>query len=1136
LRGWQEIFVQHSLLGLALALIAAIVAALAAPLFVDWNAWRPEFEQRATMLLGTPVTIKGPIEASILPTPAFVMRDVTIGDTERGTGLKAGQIRGILSLGALFRGAVEAEEIVLAKPRMRLTLGTDGKIAVKETGGRPRSLSISRFSLEGGTLTIDDRANGKQFQFNDVSAAGELQSRDGPVKIDASFTQDGKPRNNAWKLRASTGQFGGGKGKLRLSLARADATQFEADGTLLLKSGVPAFEGKINFSQPGILPWKLAANAAASNFSLVLDELQVSLGGESLIEFSGDARIESFKRGTLEAELTAKFADLDRAEGAQKQNIAAALVPLQEMAAGFQGQPLSGKLKLSIAQLIAGGGNVRDLSGVFSLREGTIAPERLSARLPGRGSIEINGVSARDGAFKGRWAVSAEEPAALAEWSGLLPPDAMGSGPFKLDGGLLLSGGKLTLDPFLLSLGQTKLGGVFTYEPAAEARPAQIDAKLNGNAVDLALLMPLTRKVLGGENSLNVNVSLDMLSPRILNHTARRLQAGFSRKAEALALDRLVIDDMGGLNLTAHGEIASYAEKPKGRVEFTADAANPAGLNEFANSFAGPETAAYIRRITAAAVPLHLTGAITGTGATPNVSIEAKGKAGETQVTLASNADPHAMSAENLRLVLEAPDASALVALLGLPAPEAQAGQGRFEIALGKKEKEAAPLKAHLAFPGIDLTAEGALRFGGAHIEPRVNLKLKATDLRALSIAAARSSDIVVPASGTARLIRAGEGIALEDLELDFGDTRVRGRVTMKGVDVPALSGELSVNRSDLTSLLALTLGRAGEGAPWSDQPLGPLPFAVASGDFSIESAALELGGNLAATGVRMKLRFDRDQVSVEDFSGDLAGGKLSAHARISRPDLISFDGGFSLKDADIARLISPANWRSAVHGKANVTLELAGQGASPAQLAGNIAGRGKYSFEKVEIEKLAPGTLAKVLAATAKSTALDEVSVRTQVEKALDAGPLKIASIEGPIVAANGVVRTGKTAVKAGGADVSPEIAIDLAKLNLDASVGFESPAPKGTNAQPSFAVAWRGPLAEPTRRIEIAPLLAVISLRAMDDEMRKIRDRAPATAAPQIPPLATEAPPPAAPKPKVSPPRPKPPAPSTIKLDPIH
>jgi uncharacterized protein involved in outer membrane biogenesis len=366
--------VQHGLLGLALALIAAIVAALAAPLFVDWNAWRPEFEQRASVLLGTPVTIKGPIEASILPTPAFVMRDVTMGDTEHGTGLKAGQIRGILSLGALFRGAVEAEEIVLTRPKMRLTLGREGKIALTRAGGSASSLSISRFTVEGGTLTVDDRANGRQFQFNDVSATGDLQSRDGPVKIDASFTQDGKPRNNGWKLRLSTGQFADSKGKLRFSLVRTDATQFEADGALSLKGAVPAFEGKINFAQPGVLPWKLAANAAASNFSLVLDDMQVSLGGEAPIEFSGSGRIESFRRGLFEAELSAKFADLDRAEGAQKQNLAAALAPLKDLFAGFQGQPLSGRLKLSIAQLVAGGGNVRELSGVFTLREGTIAP------------------------------------------------------------------------------------------------------------------------------------------------------------------------------------------------------------------------------------------------------------------------------------------------------------------------------------------------------------------------------------------------------------------------------------------------------------------------------------------------------------------------------------------------------------------------------------------------------------------------------------------------------------------------------------------------------------------------------------------------------------------------------------------
>ena len=49
---------QHTLLGIGLLLIAAIVAALAAPLFVDWNAWRAEFEQRASALVNVRVTIK----------------------------------------------------------------------------------------------------------------------------------------------------------------------------------------------------------------------------------------------------------------------------------------------------------------------------------------------------------------------------------------------------------------------------------------------------------------------------------------------------------------------------------------------------------------------------------------------------------------------------------------------------------------------------------------------------------------------------------------------------------------------------------------------------------------------------------------------------------------------------------------------------------------------------------------------------------------------------------------------------------------------------------------------------------------------------------------------------------------------
>ncbi len=1140
---------QHGLLALGLALIAAIVAALGAPLFVDWNAWRPEFEQRASALVGTPVTIKGPIEASILPTPAFVMRDVTVGDAAQGTGLVAGQIRGILSLGALFRGAVEAEEIVLTKPMLRLTLGADGRVAVKKVPGEPGPFSVSRFTIDGGTLILDDRANKRQFQFNDVAAAGELQSRSGPLKLEASFTQDGKPRNNGWKLRASSGQFTDGNGKARLSLTRADGFSFDADGGLSLEKAQPSFEGKVNLAQPGNMPWKLAANAAANHAALKLDGLEISFGvADAPAEFSGEARVNSWQRGAFDAELSAKFVDLDKALGTQNRNAAAVIAQLREMLANLRGDPLTGKLKLSIAQLVAAGGTLRDVESVLAWRDGAPVPERLDARLPGRGTIHVSGSPLPSGSFKGRWTIAAEEPAALAEWSGVLPPDVMGEGAFKIDGGIVLSDRKLTLDPFLLTMGPTKLGGDLAYEWENDGRGARLDTKLNGSAVDLALLQPLARKTFAKDNPLSIRATLDIQSPRIFGQPARRLSAALSRNGDAIAFERFAIEDMAGINLTAKGEIASYAEKPKGKVDFSLDAANAAGLDKLAGGFSDPEFAAYLRRVTAAATPLQLNGTITGDGTGPAVTIEATGKIKDAQLRLSSRGEPLSFTVDDTKLELDAPDAANLVAFLGLPMPEPLAGQGHFEITVGKKDKGAAPLKAQLQFPGIDLSAEGALRFA-EKIEPRINLKLAATDFRALSIAAARISGTVVPADGTARLIRADSGVALEDLAIDFGDTKVRGRVVLKGIEQPALSGDLAINRGELATLLALGIGRMGQdtsgGALWSDAPLGASPLAGASGDISVESAALGLAGNLTATGARMKLRFSGNQFAIEDLSGDLAGGKLSGRARISRPDLIAFDGNLSLNGADISRLISPSDWRSKFHGKGDVSLELAGQGASPAQLMGNIAGRGKFALADVEIEKLSPAALAKVFAAAGKNLP-DEAAVRAQLMKALDDAPLKIAKLEGPIVAANGVIRAGKAVAKVGTVDTASNVALDLGRFYLDANVTFENPAPKGSNAKPAITVAWRGPVAEPAKNLEIAPLMAALSLQAMGDEMRKINEQGrtlpgtlPVNMQP-IPPLATETPP--APKPKAVPaPRPKTPQPPAQsnrqpRLDPIH
>ncbi len=74
---------QTTLLGLAIAIILALVAALVAPFVVDWNLYRSSFEEQASRLTGLTVHVKGAIDARILPSPRINLRDVEVGEAGR---------------------------------------------------------------------------------------------------------------------------------------------------------------------------------------------------------------------------------------------------------------------------------------------------------------------------------------------------------------------------------------------------------------------------------------------------------------------------------------------------------------------------------------------------------------------------------------------------------------------------------------------------------------------------------------------------------------------------------------------------------------------------------------------------------------------------------------------------------------------------------------------------------------------------------------------------------------------------------------------------------------------------------------------------------------------------------------------
>ncbi|HXY90681.1 MAG TPA: hypothetical protein VEH75_08675, partial [Xanthobacteraceae bacterium] len=703
--------------------------------------------------------------------------------------------------------------------------------------------------------------DGKETKYETVSGFGTLQSRTGPFKLEFSC----KRGEQNFSLRMSASEFRDATGKVRLALMRMqDGIALEADGNLLLAEVRPRFEGKIGLSRrvEGSLPWKLAADAQADLQTVALNDLALALGGDdNAIEFVGSARLEP-RAAKFEASLAAKRADLDRLGNSEKPDLISVMVPLRAALAQLSALPLSGRVAIAVDDLVAGGGVVRDLKGEIALREGVLSPSRLEARLPGLATVSFAARAQENDAVRGPLKVAAEEPAAFARWLGL---DRLGlafddGASLRLDGELRIAKRAIALNSFALAYADAKWSGTAAYgagEAGEAGGAARLEAKLAADKPDLARWAALLPRAadFGG---LDVVLSLDARAPKLLRSAARRFDAALSLAAGALSIERLSLEDFDGLNLRARGRLDAWRGRPQGRIDIETEASKAEGLASLAHAaFATGEAPVLAKRIAAAALPLHMKGTVGGDGTSAEVAIELSGRAGEAEPAISARLDPRSASLGEARIVAEAPDAARLVALLGLPWPEPHAGQGCLEVAIGRAKEGVFPLKANLAYPGINLAGEGDLRAGAdGRIEPRIDLRLQATDVRALSLAAARAAASVVPASGTARLLRADDAFVLENIALDIGNSRARGRVVIKGYERPSLGGTFSLDRAELPVLLALMIGRAGESAaaPWPDRPFGPAALENAGGMIEIESATLGLVNPFVANGARLKL------------------------------------------------------------------------------------------------------------------------------------------------------------------------------------------------------------------------------------------------------------------------------------------
>ncbi|MGD0025463.1 MAG: AsmA family protein, partial [Xanthobacteraceae bacterium] len=369
---------QTTLLGLAIAIILALVSALVAPLVVDWNHYRAAIEAEAGRLTGLSVRVNGTIDARILPSPVITLRNVEVGAAAREPQLRAGTLKLELGLGPLLRGEVRASEVHLIAPQISLGLDRSGAIdwPALSPSFRPETLSISRLNVEDGRVILTDAASGSRMVLHKLWFNGDIRSFSGPFNGEGAFVVD----DELYGYRISGSRVEGAGGlKIRLGVDPSDhPLTTDIEGTLSLDRGVPQFEGTLALARPvGATlasgqrvmsePWHAGGRIRATPASASLQDVAFQYGPEErAVNLNGSAELTFGAHPHLEGAITALQVDVDHALAAPDVTHRPPLVVIKSFFQAFVAAaklPMPGKIGVGIDALTVGGTTIKSLHG-----------------------------------------------------------------------------------------------------------------------------------------------------------------------------------------------------------------------------------------------------------------------------------------------------------------------------------------------------------------------------------------------------------------------------------------------------------------------------------------------------------------------------------------------------------------------------------------------------------------------------------------------------------------------------------------------------------------------------------------------------------------------------------------------------
>jgi uncharacterized protein involved in outer membrane biogenesis len=1088
---------------LASILILILTAAVVAPPFLPWEAYRSEIDRAITRAAGLNARTEGAIEVRLLPLPRIRIERIHLNDVDAGPSLRADGVSAEFQLSPLLRGEVRFTDTRIGRADLRIPITGAGLWRLPAGGlstvhPLARDLAVESLRVDQLLVTTQVPATGRTDQLYAENVAIEGQTLAGPWRLEG--TTSGLP------FRLVTGTLGEDRSiAVKLSGGGDIAPRFDIDGRLAFE---PASSGgitvgvtgkaKVLFGPPAQvaaagIPIPVAIDTTFRTAESVLQLESVSLeageGGAS-VRLAGTGQVD-LADPQIALKLAGRRLDADSFLLSSSGREFISRVP------GWSPPPVRVPIDLELSLDSIGLAQEEFTNAVarLSLQRGRVVVDQFSFSGPGESAFLVKGEAGltTEGGMNGSVSVSSKASDRLATALGRVGVrspllEILDGRPVEASADILVGAPVTSLRNLRLRAGDALLTGNARIEPRTSNERGRLEAQIAISALDLSQL-PRVSSLFEATEHLDISVALEARDVRYgQQRGAGRITARIASDGPALRVETLEIADLAGANARVSGRILPDGS---GRIAGKVTAQRAAPLVDLIGSV-------WIGGVSKLVPPFLREGALD----LDILTERAAPQPGSSELRLRTTArgraagggfDGEAFTVDglterlDLRLATEntgtwvgRPDTPALRRPSSVSLTGARVASGHFHLSVqgdigGVRVTTNRPFALSV---GDDVIESGEAQFATADVTPFLVLLGDGAGVKPplpadLRITLARERDTnLVAAEGRV----AGEA--------------VQGRFTARSRS--DLTGSLTLDRLSapwLVSALALNAPPGPNStAVWSPARFGQSGRLLTGGQVQVRARQFELGRGLAVQNAGFALALTAEGLAIRDLNASLGDGSLTGTFGVTRQgSQASVVGEGTVRDIPLSALAGETPFET----RFSASLRFGSSGESTAALIANLGGSGEVHLHGIKVPGTDPAALGRALdRLLADNDPLAAGRAEKIVREELSRGDLVAGATNVSASIVGGSVRLSPVNLNASGGSWQGAVILDLRSLTFESRgtlVGRAAPK-HWSGAPPSIALSWNGTLSDPRRELEIAPLANGLAAIVLQRELERI------------------------------------------------